>query len=154
MEYLKKGDKAPDFTGNNQDGKSLNLKDFKGKRVILYFYPKDDTPGCTAEACNLRDNYNDWIAKGYEVIGVSPDNENSHKKFKDKHQLPFTLISDPNHEILKAYGAWGMKKMYGKSYEGVLRTTYIINEDGIIDEVFTKVDTQNHSTQLLEALKL
>ncbi len=154
MEYLKKGDKAPDFTGNNQDGKSLNLKDFKGKRVILYFYPKDDTPGCTAEACNLRDNYNDWIAKGYEVIGVSPDNENSHKKFKDKHQLPFTLISDPNHEILKAYGAWGMKKMYGKSYEGVLRTTYIINEDGIIDEVFTKVDTQNHTTQLLEALKL
>ena len=154
MEYLKKGDIAPDFTGTDQDGKSLSLKDFRGKRIILYFYPKDDTPGCTAEACNLRDNYNDWIAKGYVIIGISPDNEKSHKKFKEKHQLPFALISDPSHEILTAYGAWGMKKMYGKSYEGVLRTTYVINEEGYIEEIFTKVDTQNHSSQIIEALKL
>lgn len=153
MGYLSQGVKAPDFEGINQDGKTIRLKDFKGKKVILYFYPKDDTPGCTAEACNLRDNYEKWIERGFEVIGISPDNEKSHKKFKEKYNLPFSLLADPDKHILKAYGAWGTKKMYARSYEGVLRTTYVINEEGTIEEVLTRVDTKNHSSQILQQLK-
>ena len=154
MGYLNKGIEAPSFEGINQDGKTIRLKDFKGKKVILYFYPKDDTPGCTAEACNLRDNYQSWINKGFEVIGISPDSEKSHKKFKEKYNLPFNLLADPDKRILKAYGAWATKKMYGRSYEGVLRTTYVIDEEGIIEEVLSKVDTRNHTSQILQELKL
>ncbi|MBN2610768.1 MAG: thioredoxin-dependent thiol peroxidase [Bacteroidales bacterium] len=154
MKELKKGDKAPLFEGVDQDGKVIRLEDLKGSNVILYFYPKDDTPGCTAEACNLRDNYEKWISRGYQIIGISPDNEKSHKKFREKYQLPFSLIADTEASILKSYGAWGMKQMYGKSYEGVLRTTFIINKEGIIEEVIKKVDTKDHTTQIINELKL
>jgi len=154
MGYLRKGAKAPSFKGIDQDGRTIRLEDFKGKKVILYFYPKDDTLGCTAEACNLRDNYNVWLQRGFEVIGISPDNEKSHKRFREKYNLPFSLLADPGKKILKAYGAWGTKQMYGKSYDGVLRTTYVINEEGMIDEVFVRVDTKNHTSQILQELKL
>jgi len=154
MSYLNAGDVAPNFTANNQDGKSISLKEFTGKKIILYFYPKDDTSGCTAEACNLRDNYNDLIKRGFEVIGVSPDSGQSHAKFKNKYSLPFNLIADPDKTILKLYGTWGKKKMYGKEYEGVLRTTYVIGEEGKIEKVITKVDTKNHTRQILEELGL
>ncbi len=154
MGYLSKGAKAPDFEGVNQDGKTIRLRDFTGKKVILYFYPKDDTPGCTAEACNLRDNYQKWVERGFEVIGISPDNEKSHKKFIEKYNLPFSLVADPDKKILKAYGAWGTKKMYGKTYEGVLRTTYVIDEEGTVEEILAKVDTKNHTSQILTELKL
>ncbi len=154
MGYLSKGARAPLFEGINQDGRTIRLEDFKGKKVILYFYPKDNTPGCTAEACNLRDNYSFWLERGFEVIGISPDNERSHKRFEEKYNLPFSLLADPEKKILKAYGAWGMKKMYGRSYEGVLRTTYVIDEEGLIDEVFTKVETKNHTSQIMRELKL
>ena len=132
MSKFAAGDKAPMFEGVNQEGKKISLNDFKGKKLILYFYPKDDTPGCTAESCNLNENYEMWLKKGYEVVGVSPDNEKSHLKFVGKFGLKFNLIADTDHEILEAYGAWGEKSMYGKSYMGVLRTTYIIDENGII----------------------
>jgi peroxiredoxin Q/BCP len=154
MGHLTKGTRAPDFEAHNQDGKTIRLKDFRGKKVILYFYPKDDTPGCTAEACNLRDNYQKWIEKGFEVIGISPDSMKSHQKFIEKYHLPFSLVSDPDRNILKAYGAWGTRKMYGRSYDGVLRTTYVIDEEGIIEKVLVKVDTKNHSTQILQELNL
>lgn len=153
MAYLKEGDKAPLFEGKNQDGKTVKLTDFQGKKLILYFYPKDDTPGCTAEACDLRDNHNYWINNGYTIIGVSPDNEKSHLKFKQKYNLPFDLISDPDAKILRSFGAWGQKQMYGKTYDGVLRTTYVIDENGVIKEVFTKVDTKNHTSQITQQLK-
>jgi len=136
----------------NQEGKTLSLNQFSGKTLILYFYPKDNTPGCTAESCNLRDNYQALLAKGFEVVGVSPDSEKSHQGFIEKQKLPFHLIADVDKTILKAYGAWGMKKMYGKDYEGVLRTTFIINGKGIITKIFDKVDTKNHTEQILEAL--
>ncbi|MBN2275034.1 MAG: thioredoxin-dependent thiol peroxidase [Bacteroidales bacterium] len=154
MTQVKEGAVAPVFRGKDQDGKTVSLEDFKGKKVILYFYPKDDTPGCTAEACNLRDNYEDLLARGFAIIGVSPDNEKSHTKFKSKHGLPFPLIADPEAEIIKAYGAWGEKKMYGKSYMGVLRTTYVIDEQGKILKVITKVDTGDHAGQILTELGL
>ena len=152
MKQLKEGDKAPAFEGLNQDGNTIRLNDLKGKKVILYFYPKDDTPGCTAEACSLRDNHRELAERGFEVIGVSPDNEKSHIKFKSKYGLPYNLISDTEKIILKDYGAWGEKNMYGKIVEGVLRTTFIINEEGIIEKVFTKVDTKEHAKQILEGL--
>ncbi len=152
MNYLTKGVKAPDFRGKNQNGNTISLSDFKGKKIILYFYPKDNTPGCTAEACNLNENYDEFIKKGFEIVGVSPDNEQSHTKFISKNGLQFNLIADTDKTILKAYGAWGMKKMYGKEYEGVLRTTYIIDENGRIEHVFTRVDTKNHTQQILSEL--
>ena len=154
MGYLAKGDKAPDFKGIDQNENTISLNDFKGKKVILYFYPKDNTPGCTNEACNLRDNYNFWIEKGYEVIGISPDSVASHKKFAEKHNLPFPLISDPEKKIIKSYGAWGAKKLYGREYEGLLRTTYVIDENGNIEEVFKKVKTKEHTEQIIKTLKL
>ncbi len=153
MKNLKIGDKAPVFVGKNQEGKEVKLSDFKGKNLILYFYPKDNTPGCTAESCDLRDNYDMWISKGYEVLGVSPDSEKSHQNFIEKHNLPFDLISDPEKELLKAYNAWGEKKMYGKVYEGVLRKTFVINADGVIEQIFEKVKTKDHSNQLLNEIK-
>lgn len=152
MTALKEGAVAPQFTGKDQDGKTISLGDFIGRKVILYFYPKDDTPGCTAEACNLRDNYDDLLARGFAIIGVSPDSEKSHAKFRAKYTLPFSLLADPDAEILKRYGAWGEKSMYGKKYEGVLRTTFVIDEKGLIQKTFTKVDTANHTRQILEAL--
>lgn len=152
MALLNEGDKAPDFSGINQHGKKISLSDYKGKKVILYFYPKDNTPGCTSESCNLNDNYQMWLSKGFEVIGVSPDSEASHKKFADKYNLSFNILADTEKEILQAYGAWGEKKMYGKIYMGVLRTTYILNEEGIIEKVFEKVKTKDHTNQIISTL--
>ncbi len=152
MAFLKKGDKAPEFTGINQNGDEVRLSDFRGKRVILYFYPKDNTPGCTAESCSLRDGYDDLRNKGFEVIGVSPDSAASHTNFRAKYDLPFTLLADSDKTILKAYGAWGMKKNYGREYEGVLRTTYVISETGSIEEVITKVNTKDAVRQVMDVL--
>ncbi len=142
------GSNAPSFEGIDQNGKLIKLSDFAGKKVILYFYPKDNTPGCTAEACNLRDNYTDLINKGFVVIGVSPDSEKSHKGFISKYALPFPLIADTSKKILTDYGVWGEKKMYGKSYMGVIRTTFIIDEKGIVEKVITKVETGDHTNQI------
>ena len=153
MAELKEGMAAPLISGRDQEGNLIRLENFVGKKIILYFYPKDNTPGCTAEACNIRDNYSDLAAKGFIVIGVSADSEQSHQKFIAKYDLPFTLISDPDKKILKAYGAWGIKKLYGKEYEGILRKTYVISENGMILKIFNKVDTKNHSSQILKALE-
>lgn len=153
MAELKEGMAAPLFSGKDQDGNTVRLEHFVGKKVILYFYPKDNTPGCTAESCNLRDNYADLAGKGYEVIGVSADSEQSHQKFIAKYDLPFTLVSDPDKKILKAYGAWGMKKLYGKEYEGILRKTFVISENGMIMKVFTKVETKDHTAQILSEIE-
>jgi len=147
---LKIGDKAPHFEGIDQNGQSIKLEQFKGKKLVLYFYPKDNTPGCTAEACNLRDNYEAFLAKGYAVVGVSADSVKSHQNFAQKYQLPFSLISDPDKKILTAYQAYGEKKMYGKTVMGTLRKTYIIDEKGIIEDIIEKVDTKNHSAQILK----
>jgi peroxiredoxin Q/BCP len=152
MTILEEGQKAPNFVGKNQLGQTLSLDQFKGKTLILYFYPKDNTPGCTSEACNLRDNYRQLLSKGFEVVGVSPDSEKSHQGFIEKQKLPFHLIADVDKTILKAYGAWGMKKMYGKEYEGVLRTTFVIDGNGMIAKIITKVDTKNPTEQILKAL--
>lgn len=154
MTTIKTGDKAPEFTGDNQEGRSVSLSDFSGKQLILYFYPKDNTPGCTVESCNLNEHYDQWLEKGFEVVGVSPDSVESHKKFSEKYGLRFNLIADPDKEILKAYGAWGEKLMYGKKYMGVLRTTFVIDEDGIIREIIGKVKTKDHTNQLIETLKI
>lgn len=154
MASLSKGDQAPFFSGLNQNNETVTLDSFQGKKLILYFYPKDNTPGCTAESCNLSDNYQAWLAKGYEVVGVSPDSATSHKKFADKFNFGFNLIADPETKILQAYGVWGEKSMYGKKYMGVLRTTFVINEKGIIEEVFEKVDTKNHTDQIIKALDI
>jgi peroxiredoxin Q/BCP len=150
MIQLKEGSKAPVFTGTDQNGSEVSLKDFTGKKLILYFYPKDDTPGCTAEACNLRDNYDDLIKQGYAIVGVSPDNEKSHKRFSGKFSLPFPLIADTDKKILNDYGVWGEKMMYGKSYLGVIRTTFIINEKGIIEKIISKVETASHAEQIIK----
>ncbi|MGL5684122.1 MAG: thioredoxin-dependent thiol peroxidase [Marinifilaceae bacterium] len=151
MVTLKIGDKAPDFEGVTQENTSISLHDFKGKKVILYFYPKDNTPGCTAEACNLNANYEQLQADGYAVIGVSPDSVASHQKFIAKNALSFTLISDAEHKICDLYGVWDEKKLAGRTYMGVLRTTFMINEEGIIEKIITKVQTKNHYAQLMEA---
>lgn len=150
MIQLKAGDKAPYFEGTNQDGQNISLNDYKGKKLILYFYPKDNTSGCTAEACNLNDNYADLTAKGYEVVGVSPDSIASHLKFIAKNNLSFNLIADTDKKIVEAYGVWAEKSMYGRKYMGVLRTTFIIDANGIIEKVITKVDTKNHAAQIQE----
>jgi thioredoxin-dependent peroxiredoxin len=149
MAYLKEGDPAPQFTGKDQNGNVISLSDLKGKKVILYFYPRDNTPGCTAEACDLRDHYSGIRSKGFEVIGVSADNEKSHQNFRDKYSLPFNLVADTEKSILKAYGAWGKKSMYGKEYEGILRKTFVIDEKGIIVKIIDKVDTKNHTKQII-----
>lgn len=146
------GDKAPAFEGVNQLGKKITLNDFKGKKLILYFYPKDNTPGCTAEACDLNDNYEMWISKGYHVVGVSPDNEKSHQKFIEKYNLKFDLIADTKTEILEAFGVWGEKSMYGKKYMGTERTTFVIGPDGKIKAVFPKVKPEEHLVQVLQVL--
>lgn len=149
---LEKGQKAPYFEGPDQDGNTIKLTDFAGSKLILYFYPKDNTPGCTAESCDLRDNYNMWFDKGYKVVGVSPDSQKSHQNFIAKYELPFPLIADTEKKIIKDYGAWGLKKMYGREYEGLLRTTFVIDEKGVIEEIFTKVKTKEHTKQILDAV--
>lgn len=154
MTTLSKGDKAPAFSGPNQNNELISLEMFKGKKLILYFYPKDNTPGCTAESCNLNDNYQSWLAKGYEVVGVSPDNVASHKKFAEKFKFGFNLIADPDTKILQDYGVWGEKSMYGKKYMGVLRTTFVIDENGVIVDIFEKVDTKNHTEQIIKTLDI
>lgn len=153
MITLKEGDKAPFFKGVNQDNKEISLDDFKGRKLILYFYPKDSTSGCTAEACNLNENYEIIRAKGYDVIGVSPDSVSSHVKFIAKNALSFNLIADTDHSICESYGVWDEKKMYGRSYMGVLRTTFMIDEQGIIENIITKVQTKNHFAQLFGEIK-
>ena len=151
MTSLKEGDKAPFFKGINQDGKEITSEDFKGKKLVLYFYPKDNTSGCTAEACSLRDNYSALKSKGYEVIGVSVDSAASHKKFIEKHELPFTLIADTEKSLVNEMGVWGEKSMYGRKYMGTFRTTFIINEEGVVEKVFSpkEVKTKTHGEQLL-----
>lgn len=149
---LTAGTKAPDFTTTDQDGKAVKLSDFKGKKVILYFYPKDQTPGCTAEACNLRDNYKLLQKQGYEVLGVSTDSEKSHQKFIAKEKLPFRLLADVDKTVHNKYGTWVEKSMYGRKYMGTARVTYVINEQGVIDEVIEKVDTRNHTDQILKGM--
>ena len=150
MLQLKEGMKAPAFEGIDQTGQVIKLSDFKGKKVVIYFYPKDDTTACTAEACNLRDNWDSFLKKGFIVIGVSPDNEKSHKRFSDKYSLPFPLIADLSKKIVNDYGVWGEKKMYGRTYLGVIRTTFIIDGKGIIAQIINKVDTGGHTKQIFD----
>ncbi len=147
---LKKGDKAPEFTANDQNGNEIKLSQLKGKKVILYFYPKDDTSGCTAQACNLRDNYTDLQKKGYVVLGVSKDGVASHKKFAEKYDLPFSLLADEDFKINEAYGVWKEKSMFGKKYMGTQRTTFVIDEQGKIEEVINKVKTDAHTEQIIK----
>lgn len=146
---MKIGDRMPDFEVQDQNGGTVSSKDLLGRKTIVYFYPKDNTSGCTAEACNLRDNYEALKAKGYNVVGVSKDSVASHKRFAEKYDLPFTLLSDPSTGMLQAFGAWGEKKMYGKTVLGTIRRTFIFDEEGILQEVIEKVDTKNHAAQIL-----
>jgi peroxiredoxin Q/BCP len=150
MTNLTIGDKAPSFKAKDQDGKEVKLEDFGGKKVVLYFYPKDMTPGCTNQACNLRDNFDKLKEKGIVVLGVSPDEEKRHIKFIDKYDLPFTLLADPDKEVINAYGIWGPKKFMGKEYDGVHRTTFLINEDGKIHDIIKKPKTKAHAEEILE----
>ena len=152
MASLKIGDAAPDIEAFDQHGNQVSLGSYKGSKVILYFYPKDNTPGCTAEACNLRDNYQMLIDKGYKIIGVSADDERSHKNFSEKYALPFALIPDKAKKIIMDYGVWGKKKLYGKEYEGINRMTFIISEKGLVETIFSKVDTKNHTAQILKEM--
>ena len=149
-EMLNIGDRIPDFEVVDQDGNKVSSGDLIGKRTIVYFYPKDNTSGCTAEACNLRDNYDALTAQGYNVIGVSKDSAASHRKFADKYELPFTLLSDTSTQMLQAFGAWGEKKMYGKTVMGNIRRTFIFDADGILERIIEKVDTKNHASQILQ----
>ena len=151
MSNIKQGDKAPEFKGVNQNGDAVSLSSYAGKKLVLYFYPKDDTPGCTAEACNLRDNYNQLLSEGYAILGVSPDNEKKHQKFIDKYDLPFDLLADTEKETCEMFGVWVQKSMYGRDYMGVARTTFIIDENGIVEEVISKVNTKDHTAQILGA---
>jgi peroxiredoxin Q/BCP len=147
---LKAGDQAPDFSVNDQNENPVKLSDYRGKKVVLYFYPKDNTPGCTAESCNLRDNYSALQKAGYEVLGVSKDSEKSHTKFIDKFQLPFTLLADTELDIHNKYGTWVEKSMYGKKYMGTARTTFLIDQEGVIEEIIEKVNTSDHTAQILK----
>lgn len=149
MTTLKPGDKAPDFRCSDEKGETVTLEQFRGRKLVLYFYPKDDTPGCTAEACSLRDHYDRFLARGYAILGVSPDSARKHQKFIEKYQLPFSLLADPEAEVLRAYQVWGLKKFMGREYMGVHRTTFIIDENGVIAEVIDKVDTKEHANQIL-----
>jgi len=146
---LKAGDKAPQFEGKDQNGNTINLADLKGKKVVLYFYPRDNTPGCTAEACNLRDNYSELQKAGYVIYGVSSDDEKSHQKFIEKQSLPFDLLADTDKTIHEQYGTWVEKSMYGKKYMGTARVTFLIDENGIIEKVIEKVKTKDHTAQIL-----
>lgn len=149
--HLEPGDKAPDFSGPDQNGIKVSLKDYRGKKVALYFYPEDDTPTCTVQACNLRDNFSALKAAGFEIIGVSPDDVESHKKFKNKFQLPFTLIADPKHSIIDKYGIWGEKNLYGHKHMGIYRTTFVIDEKGIIKKIFKRPNNKSHAEEIIKA---
>jgi len=150
MTTLKIGDQAPDFESTDQNGKHIKLNDFKGKKVVLFFYPKASTPGCTAEACNLRDNHQDLLNEGFVVLGVSADSEMRQLKFANKNELPFSLLADENKEVINAYGVWGPKKFMGKTYDGIHRITFIIDENGIIENIIIKVKTKDHTAQIME----
>jgi thioredoxin-dependent peroxiredoxin len=148
--HLQAGDKAPTFGGIDQDGKKVSLSDFKGQKVVLYFYPEDDTPTCTVQACNLRDNYALLKKNGFKVIGISPDDVKSHQKFREKFSLPFTLIADPEHKIIDKYGVWGLKKLYGREYMGLFRTTFVIDEKGVITKVFLRPKNKEHALEIVK----
>lgn len=148
--HLQAGEKAPAFTAKDQNGNKVSLSDYKGRKVVLFFYPEDDTPVCTVQACNLRDNYTTLQKQGYEVIGVSPNDEASHKKFQEKFSLPYTLLADPKHAIIEKYGVWGEKNMYGRKYLGLLRTTFLIDEKGVIERVILRPRTKIHTEEILK----
>ena len=152
--HLKEGDKAPAIHAKDQNGNPVSLKDFKGKKVILFFYPKDDTPGCTAESCNLKENYQKLKQLGFEIIGVSADTEKSHLKFIKKYDLPFRLIADTEKKVIEAYDVWGKKTFMGRTFDGIVRTTFVISEKGKIEKILNKVDTKNHTDQILSELDL
>ena len=149
---LQEGISAPDFTLPADGGGEVTLSEYRGKKVVLYFYPKDDTPGCTTEACNFRDDYSDVLAAGAVILGVSPDTVTSHDKFKSKYELPYPLLSDPDHQVAELYGAWGEKKLFGRTYMGLIRSTFVINEAGTLIRIFLKVRPKNHSQQVLQVL--
>ena len=151
--YLEVGDKAPEFTLPDETGQERSLSEFSGRHVLLYFYPKDDTPGCTTEACNFRDDYSQYQAADVVILGVSPDSSASHLKFKEKFNLPFPLLADEGHHVCELYRVWGLKKSFGKEYDGVHRTTYLVNPDGIIQNVFQNVSPAKHSAEVLELLR-
>jgi peroxiredoxin Q/BCP len=148
--HLEAGDKAPNFSGLDQNGIKVSLKDYLGKKLVLYFYPEDDTPTCTVQACNLRDNFSALKANGFEIIGVSPDDVESHKKFKNKFQLPFTLVADPKHTIIDKYGVWGEKNLYGHKHMGIYRTTFVIDEKGVITKIFKKPRNKAHAEEIMK----
>lgn len=151
MTTLEKGAKAPDFEGVDENGNTIKLTDYKGKKLILFFYPKDNTPTCTVEVCNLRDNYSMLQNKGYELLGVSGDSEKKHQNFIKKHNLPFPLLADTEKKVINDYGVFGEKKMFGKIKEGIFRTTFVIDEKGVVEQVFTKVKSKDHAAQILNA---
>lgn len=148
--HLQEGDKAPNFSGLDQNGIKVSLKDYTGKKIVLYFYPEDDTPTCTVQACNLRDNFSALKAAGYEIIGISPDDVESHKKFKNKFQLPFTLIADPKHTIIEKYGVWGEKNLYGHKHMGIHRTTFVIDEKGVIKKIYRRPKNKAHAEEIMK----
>lgn len=149
MNMLKVGDKVPDFSAKDQDGNSINLSDYKGKKLVVFFYPKANTPGCTAEACNLRDNYKELQAQGYELLGVSADSEKKQSNFKNKYEFPFPLLADEDHTVINTFGVWGPKKFMGREYDGIHRTTFVVNGDGKVENVIEKVKTKDHAAQIL-----
>ncbi|MEC3964690.1 thioredoxin-dependent thiol peroxidase [Flagellimonas halotolerans] len=151
MNMLKVGDKVPDFSAKDQDGNTINLSDYKGKKLVVFFYPKANTPGCTAEACNLRDNYKELQNQGFEILGVSADSEKKQSNFKTKYEFPFPLLADEDHTVINTFGVWGPKKFMGREYDGIHRTTFVINGDGVVENVIDKVKTKDHAAQLLDA---
>jgi thioredoxin-dependent peroxiredoxin len=153
MTHLTEGQKAPAFKGKNQNGDTISLADFKGKKVVLYFYPEDDTPTCTIQACNLRDNYALLKKEGFTILGISPDEEKKHKKFEAKYNLPFTLIADSKHAIIDKYGVWGQKQLYGRTYMGLHRTTFVLDEKGVIKKIFIKPKSKQHAEEIIAAWK-
>lgn len=148
--HLQVGEKAPAFTGIDQEGNKVSLNDFKGQKVVLFFYPEDDTPTCTIQACNLRDNYALLTKNGFKVIGISPDDIKSHQKFREKFNLPFTLIADPDHKIINKYGVWGLKKLYGREYMGLFRTTFVVDEKGVISKIFLRPRNKAHAQEIIK----
>lgn len=152
MVTLQEGDKAPAFSGKDQNGATVKLSDYKGKKLVLFFYPQDMTPTCTVQACNLRDNYQLLKQHGFEVLGVSPDDSKSHKKFEAKHELPFTLLADPDHKVIDLYGVWGEKQLYGRNYMGLLRTTFVLDEKGRVLKVFQRPKSKEHAEEIIAAV--
>jgi len=149
MNMLKVGDKVPDFSAKDQDGNTINLSDYKGKKLVVFFYPKANTPGCTAEACNLRDNYKELQAQGYELLGVSADSEKKQSNFKNKYEFPFPLLADEDHRVINTFGVWGPKKFMGREYDGIHRTTFVVDGDGKVENLIEKVKTKDHAAQIL-----